>query len=131
MPAHHRALSSLITNVTEQVEKAASALESAKEELKTIRHLVDQENWWHEEHVKRPAMYCYGPIEGTKKNFAKWIFPDLRDPRCIENANRKPGIIWVVKLPGNRPQNRFQVWFTSNSMFQDAQARKISDLKAH
>ena len=129
MSDHHRALNSLVASVSEQVEKALSMLQISGEELKTISHLIQQENWWHEEHIKRPDMYCYGPIEGTKKDLARWIFPDLKDPRCIEKANQKPGIVWVVKLPENRPQNRFQTWFTSKSMFQDAQSRKISELK--
>lgn len=129
MPERHRALNSLVEHVSEQVAKAAHALNEAAQELETIRHLIEQEHWWHEEQVKRPAMYGYGPIEGTKKDLARWIFPDMKDPRCLETANRTPGIIWVVKVPENRPEIRYQVWFTSQSMFQDAHARKFSELK--
>ena len=127
--AYHRALISLVSHAEEQVAQASRALLAADENLKTIRHLVEQEHRWHEEHVKRPEMYSYGPLEGSKKNLARWIFPDLKDPRCLENANQTPGIVWVIRLNGNRPEKRFQVWFTSNSMFSDAQTRKIGKLK--
>ena len=130
MSNQHRALNALIQSVSDRVERAFRALRSAQNELETIRHLIVPENWWHEEHVKRPTMYSYGPIEGTKKDLARWIFPELKDARCLETANRTPGIIWVVKLPASRPKGRFHAWFTSNSMFRDAQTRKLVELKA-
>ena len=129
MSVHHRAMMSLVESVEEQVTKGMDALLLARAELQTIRHLIEQKAWWHDETLRRPAMYRFGPIEGTKRNLARLIFPDLKDPRCLENANRKPGIVWAVRLAGNPPRNRFQVWFTSKSMFRDAQARKISELK--
>lgn len=52
MPSQHRALNSLVDDVTVQVNQAARALESAQEALKTIHHLIDQKNWWHEPHIR-------------------------------------------------------------------------------
>lgn len=125
MSTYHQALITELENALCRYDELVESVSTIGSKIRLAKHLVEQENWYHEEHHERPEdIYPFGPIRGTKMKLAEWIY-ETNDPRRIERANQH-GAIWIVRV-GHR---EYEVWFMSNSVFSEVQAKRLSEIRA-
>ena len=76
----------------------------------------DNSQWFHPASDAPPESHPFGPLEGTQKEIASWLYPDGKPDRrrLIEKANSKS--IWGKKIN----KRKYEVWFRTQNDFDRA-----------
>ncbi|MCC7420001.1 MAG: hypothetical protein IT428_06970 [Planctomycetaceae bacterium] len=80
--------------------------------------------WFHECRESMPKEFRFGPLEGSLKELAKWIFPQEADPRTIASSARRQqfGVFQVHRT-------LYEIWFRSDDRLQQAKAKQEAAAK--